>query len=113
MKFLIFTDEEIDGDGEEEKVPPFESIVNGEDEDEEAWIVILIWCFYFLQSATSCFTCLVLFWLLFGVFLYLKFVKTTHLSFYMHYKSSLFVCTWLQELIWIEIDYKNNMKLDM
>ncbi|KAF3593863.1 hypothetical protein DY000_02020743 [Brassica cretica] len=28
--------EEIDGDGEEEKVPSFESIVNGEDEDEEA-----------------------------------------------------------------------------
>ena len=36
MKFLIFTDEEIDGDGEEEKVPSFRSIVNGEDEDEEA-----------------------------------------------------------------------------
>ena len=36
MKFLTFTDEEIDGDGEEEKVPSFESIVNGEDEDEEA-----------------------------------------------------------------------------
>ncbi|XP_033146383.1 zinc finger BED domain-containing protein DAYSLEEPER [Brassica rapa] len=29
-------DEEIDGDGEEEKVPSFQSIVNGEDEDEEA-----------------------------------------------------------------------------
>ncbi|KAF3547485.1 hypothetical protein DY000_02004035 [Brassica cretica] len=28
--------EEIDGDGEEDKVPSFESIVNGEDEDEEA-----------------------------------------------------------------------------
>ncbi|KAL0655160.1 hypothetical protein Bca4012_075744 [Brassica carinata] len=29
-------DEEIDGDGEEKKVPSFESTVNGEDEDEEA-----------------------------------------------------------------------------
>ncbi|KAL0707483.1 hypothetical protein Bca4012_073909 [Brassica carinata] len=29
-------DEEIDGDGEEEKVPSFQSIVNGEDEGEEA-----------------------------------------------------------------------------
>ena len=49
MKYLIFTDEEIDGDGEEEKVPSFESIVNGEDEDEEAWIVILIWCFALIK----------------------------------------------------------------
>ena len=35
MKFLIFTDEEIDGDGEEEKLPTFESIVNGEDEYDQ------------------------------------------------------------------------------
>ena len=36
MKFQIFADEEIngDGDGEEEKLPTFESIVDGEDEDE-------------------------------------------------------------------------------
>ena len=38
MKFLIFTEEEIngdgDGDGQEEKLPSFESIVDGKDEDE-------------------------------------------------------------------------------
>ena len=34
MKFLIFTDEEIDGDGEEENLPSFEPIVDGEGEDE-------------------------------------------------------------------------------
>ena len=36
MKFLIFADEEIDGDGdgEKEKLPIFESIVDGEDKNE-------------------------------------------------------------------------------
>ena len=34
MKFLIFSDEEVDGDGEEENLPAFEPIVDGEGEDE-------------------------------------------------------------------------------
>ena len=43
MKFLIFTDEEIDGDGEEEKLPSFESIVNGEDEYDQVWFGVLLY----------------------------------------------------------------------
>ena len=49
MKFLIFTEEEIngdgDGDGQEEKLPSFESIVDGKDEDERVWNVIFSWYF--------------------------------------------------------------------
>ena len=42
---MIFSEDEIDDD--EEKLPLFESIFSDEDE-EEVWFVILIWCFAFI-----------------------------------------------------------------